>query len=38
LKPVELGTSWLQPRKIVEMDFFNDRERLRQLDLTILDD
>jgi RNA polymerase sigma-70 factor, ECF subfamily len=37
-QPFSIATATVQNGRIVELDFFNDPERLRQLDLTILDD
>jgi RNA polymerase sigma factor (sigma-70 family) len=37
-KPFSVGAITVRGGKIVEMDFFNDPERLRELDLTILDE
>jgi RNA polymerase sigma-70 factor (ECF subfamily) len=37
-KPFSVGAMTVRDGKVVEMDFFNDPERLAQLDLTILDD
>jgi RNA polymerase sigma factor (sigma-70 family) len=37
-KPFSIGAITVRNGKIVELDFFNDPERLRLLDLTILDD
>jgi RNA polymerase sigma-70 factor, ECF subfamily len=37
-EPFSVGGYTVRNRKIVEIDFLADRERLRQLDLTILDD
>jgi hypothetical protein len=35
---LRIGAVTVRNGKIVELDFFDDPERLRQLDLTILDD
>jgi RNA polymerase sigma factor (sigma-70 family) len=37
-EPFSIGAVTVRNGKIVELDFLNDRERLRGLDLTILDD
>jgi RNA polymerase sigma-70 factor, ECF subfamily len=37
-QPFSIGTGTIRNGKIVELDFLNDPERLRRLDLTILDD
>jgi RNA polymerase sigma factor (sigma-70 family) len=37
-KPFSIGAVTVRNGKIVELDFFNDPERLRLLDLTMLDD
>ena len=37
-EPFSIGVATVRNGKIVELDFLADRERLRQLDLTILDD
>jgi hypothetical protein len=37
-EPFSVGAFTVRGGKIVEIDFLADRERLRQLDLTILDD
>jgi RNA polymerase sigma-70 factor, ECF subfamily len=37
-KPFSIGAVTVRNAKIVELDFFNDPERLRLLDLTILND
>jgi RNA polymerase sigma-70 factor (ECF subfamily) len=37
-KPFSVGAITVRDGKIVEMDILADPERLRQLDLTILDD
>jgi RNA polymerase sigma-70 factor, ECF subfamily len=37
-QPFSIATVTVQNGRIVELDFFNDPERLRQLDLTILDE
>jgi RNA polymerase sigma-70 factor (ECF subfamily) len=36
-KPFSIGAVTVRNGKIVELDFLNDPERLRQLDLTVLD-
>jgi hypothetical protein len=37
-QPFSIGAVTIRNGKIVELDFLNDPERLRQVDLTILDD
>jgi RNA polymerase sigma factor (sigma-70 family) len=37
-QPFSIGTATVRNGKIVELDFLNDPERLRRVDLTILDD
>jgi RNA polymerase sigma-70 factor (ECF subfamily) len=36
-EPFSIGVATVRNGRIVELDFLADRERLRQLDLTILD-
>jgi len=37
-QPFSIGVCTVRNRRIVELDFLTDRDRLRELDLTILDD
>jgi hypothetical protein len=37
-EPFSIGALTIRNGKIVELDFLNDPDRLRQVDLTILDD
>jgi hypothetical protein len=37
-QPFSIGAVTVSNGKIVELDFIADRDRLRQLDLTMLDD